>query len=276
MKKCKVRRETTSLCVVCLLVTSAAMAQIDKGSSGNAVEAQGFEVATIRPHPPGDRTSSITMPPGRYEAKNITVKRLIEEAYNIPEDQISGGPPWLEKQRFDVSAKIPDESWEQIRKLRSTDQEQPINDMLQALLKDRFQLVLSHQPRELTVYALVQARGGAKLRPHGAPKPNGGGEETRGADSGRSYMMATELDAPVSELANFLAEHMRRTVLDQTGLEGRFDIELKVAMPADNRPDEMDTALFQALEDQLGLKLVSRKATVDTIRLDRLEEPSEN
>jgi uncharacterized protein (TIGR03435 family) len=272
----RTRWKLTSVGAACLLAVTAAMAQIDQGSSGNAAQTQEFEVAAIREHPPGDGSSSIMMPPGRYEATNVTVKTLIEEAYNVPADQISGGPPWLEKQRFDVSAKISDESWEQIRKLRSTDQEEPIHGMLQALLQDRFQLILSHQPRELRVYALVQARGGAKLRPHGARKLNGGEEEPRGADSGSSYMMATQLDVPVTELANFLAAHMGRTVLDQTGLEGRFDIELKVAVPPDSRPDGVDTALFQALDDQLGLKLVSRTATVDTIRVDRLEEPSEN
>jgi len=253
------------------------MAQTDQESSGNATEIQRFEVVTIRPHPAdGGNNSMIMMPPGRYEAKNVTVKTLIEEAYNVPADQISGGPPWLEKQRFDVSAKIPDESWEQIKKLRSTDQEKPIHDMLQVLLKDRFQLVVSHQPRELRVYALVQASGGAKLRPHEAPKPQEGKEESGGTDPEKSYMMMTALDVPVTALANFLAGHMGRTVLDQTGLAGRFDIELNVALPTDNNQDEVDTALFQALEDQLGLKLVSRKATVDTIRLDHLEEPSEN
>ena len=83
-------------------------------------------------------------------------------------------------------------------------------------------------------------------------------------------------DIPITTLANFLSGHFRRTVLDRTGLIGNYDIKLEVGTPTDNSPDEADSAIFRALEDQLGLKLVSRKEVVDTIMIEHLDQPSAN
>ena len=268
-QSCKMRLQVTLVCVACILASGGAGAQVTNGIPDKGTEVQDFEVATIKPHPAGDQSSSMGGRADRYEARNVTVKMLIEAAFSMPADQISGGPPWMEQQRFDVTAKVADSAWDRIKSLRSGDQYEAKNVMLQGLLKERFGLVFSHQPKELTVYALVQARGGAKLRPHGAPKPP--------EKEGRVSMMATgQQDAPVSSLAKFLAGYLRRTVVDQTGLEGRFDFDFAVPIPEDNTPDARDTSLFQALEDQLGLKLVSKKATVDTLHIEKLEEPSEN
>jgi uncharacterized protein (TIGR03435 family) len=197
---------------------------------------------------------------------------LVEQAFGVPADQISGGPPWFESQRFDVSAKISDSQWEEIKGLDSFHRDKSENLILRALLKDRFQLVISHQPKELTVYALVQARGGAKLHVHGGP------ETPKPPDrEARYFLMAMDQkDAPVTALADFLSGHFRRTVLDRTGLAGKYDINLEVGIPTDNSPDEVDSAIFRALEDQLGLKLISRKEVVDTIAIKHLEQPSAN
>ena len=89
-------------------------------------------------------------------------------------------------------------------------------------------------------------------------------------------MATTEYDAPLTELAEFLSYHFHRTVLDRTGLTGRYDISFAVAIPEERTPEDADEAIFQALEDQLGLRLVSRKEVVDTIAIDHLEQPSEN
>jgi uncharacterized protein (TIGR03435 family) len=89
-------------------------------------------------------------------------------------------------------------------------------------------------------------------------------------------MAMDQKDIPITTLANFLSGHFRRTVLDRTGLTGKYDIKLEVGTPTDNSPDEADSAIFRALEDQLGLKLVSRKEVVDTIMIEHLEQPSAN
>jgi uncharacterized protein (TIGR03435 family) len=255
--------------VLCVLAAGAASGQTAKDSVDPAAKLPEFEVAAIKPHPAGDRNSSRGGSPGRYEAKNVTVKMLVADAFNVPLDQVSGGPPWLESQRFDISAKISDAQWDEIKGLDSFHRNQAINLMLQPLLKERFGLAITHQPKELMVYALTVARGGAKLRVAGAPEPPDTG--------GRVSMMAMEQkDAPVTALANFLSGYFRRTVLDRTGLTGKYDINFHVGIPDDNSPDERDLAVFRALEDQLGLKLVSRKEVVDTIVIEHLEQPSEN
>ena len=89
-------------------------------------------------------------------------------------------------------------------------------------------------------------------------------------------MGMTQSDVPVNALAVFLSSHFRRTVLDRTGLNGRYDIDFYVPNPEEGASDAADSAVFTALEDQLGLKVVSRKEVVDTIVIDHLEQPSEN
>ena len=96
--------------------------------------------------------------------------------------------------------------------------------------------------------------------------------------SGEKYFVMTmdQKDVPVSVLADFLSQHFERTVLDQTGLVGRYGISFGVPALRDNSGDEVDPAIFRALQDQLGLKLKSRKAVVDTIVIERMEQPSPN
>jgi len=230
-----------------------------------------FEVATIKPHPLGDRTISLGGDAGRYAAKNVTLKLLVEQAYDVPSDQVSGGPDWTGTQSFDIEAKILDDTWEKIGKLGYHLQQQAIRPMLQSLLADRFRLVLRKEPRELRVYALVVAKGGPRLRPAGSPRL--AERFTRGA----FYAMALDQDnIPVAELADFLQGRFKRTVLDQTGLEGNYRIAFAVPIPPENSDIDVDSAVFQALDDQLGLKLESRKAIVDTIVVEHADQPSDN
>lgn len=254
------------LAAACLLLTMSASAQESLPAPDGKNE---FEVAAIKPHPEGDYSSFIGGAPGRYEASNVTAKFLVEQAFDVPADQVSGGPQWVESQRFDVNARIGDERWQEISKLHSSEQNQAVQLMVQSLLRERFHLAISHRPKELTVYALVVARGGLKLRPTGTPGPQ---EPT----SGSFVMGMTQNDAPVSALARFLQMHFGRTVLDKTGASGLYDLSFYVPTPDENSAEAADSAIFQALEDQLGLKLVSRREMVDTIVIDHLEQPSEN
>jgi uncharacterized protein (TIGR03435 family) len=256
--------------IACSTVVGAASAQTASERPDSGAKVPEFEVAVIKPHLSGDRNSSMGGPPGRFEAKNVSVKMLVEDAFNLPSDQITGGPSWIDSQRFDVSAKIPDAQWDQIKNEGYAGQHDAMRPMLQSLLKDRFLLSVTHQPKELVVYALTVARGGSKLHAAGSPAPPPPPE-------GVGFMMAmTQKNAPLTELANFLAGHFGRTVVDRTDLTGKFDISFYVGIPADRSPEEADSAIFRALEDQLGLKLVSRKEEVDTIVIENLQQPSAN
>jgi uncharacterized protein (TIGR03435 family) len=251
-------------------VASAAAQQPVAGEGGTA-SAPEFEVATIKPHPAGDRTVMIGGQPGQYDAKNVTARMLVEQAYGAPSDQVSGGPEWTTTQRFNVAAKIPEAEWQAMKGLNYWQQEKRTQLMLQALLAERLQLRIRHEPRELQVYALVQAKGGAHLPAAGTKR-----QESVSSEPQYFIMAMMNNDGPVSELAHFLERHFNRTVLDQTGLTGNYDITLEVPRPEDYRGADPDSLIMEALGDQMGLKLESRKAVVDTIVIERIEEPSEN
>jgi uncharacterized protein (TIGR03435 family) len=138
--------------LMALVLTAAALGQ----TQPTPASAQ-FEVASVKPHPGFDRPVSIGSPsPGRFRAENVWLRFLIQMAWNVKDFQVSGGPAWAASDRFDINAETPaDVRFEEMR------------PMLQALLEDRFHLVLHRESKELPVYALVAAKGGIKLRASG-------------------------------------------------------------------------------------------------------------
>jgi uncharacterized protein (TIGR03435 family) len=261
-------RKVLLLIATCLVLRHPAFAQKPDTEASSNPCTQEFEVATIKPHPAGGGNITIGGPPGKYQATNVSAKLLVEQAFSLPDEQVTGGPPWVESQSYDVNAKVTDDCWQHLSKLHKEDREKAMELMLQSLLKERFKLTISHHPKELMVYALVVARGGSKLRPAGSPKQD--------QPSGSFLMGVDQRDAPIGDLARFLSGYLGRTVVDGTGLTGRYDVSLLVPVPEQNTPDASTTALFQALQDQLGLKLVSRREVVDSLVIDHLEQPSEN
>src|ERR1700729_2680950 len=115
-----------------------------------------FEVAAIKPSDPQSSDSSRNTNDGRFQATNQTLKALIAFAYDIQTNRVVGGPSWTASDKFDIIAKTPDDLG---RRVRAGDY-QP---MTQALLADRFRLGIHRENRELPFYALVIAKGGAKL-----------------------------------------------------------------------------------------------------------------
>ncbi|HEY2467211.1 MAG TPA: TIGR03435 family protein [Terracidiphilus sp.] len=157
------------LIAICFVPAAFILAQNANSAKTNPCTEE-FEVATIKPHPDGDMSIRLGGMPGKYEAINASAKLLVEQAFNLPKDQVTGGTPWVESQRFDVNAKIADDCWQQLNKLHNEDRGKATQLMLQSLLKERFKLAVSHHPKELTVYALVVAKGGPKLGPAGSPR----------------------------------------------------------------------------------------------------------
>lgn len=193
------------------------------------------------------------------------------KAYNLKSsDQLSGLPEWADSEPFDIEAKMDDADIAAFHKLSLEQQWDQAALMLQSLLADRFKLQIRHSIKELPVYELVVAKGGPKLK------------ESRGAVSldgmvtrpGQIYIPC----GPIGRRFIYgLSDEVGRIVIDKTGLTGYYDITLKWT------PDRSQTSdpnappdLFTALEEQLGLKLVSIKAPVDVIVVDHVERPSEN
>jgi uncharacterized protein (TIGR03435 family) len=179
-----------------------------------------------------------------------------------------GMPAWARDQRFDMQAKVSDADATAYQKLSREGH----NQMLQTVLVERFNLVACKETREGKVYTLEIAKGGPKLKR--SDVSNGSQHSSRGHLSGEGV--------PMVGLAIFLTQQLGATVLDKTGLTGSYDITLDwspddAASAATPGSDNADRPwLFTAVEEQLGLKLVSAKGPVEYLIVDRIDHPSAN
>ncbi len=255
--------------------------------------ARHFEAASIKPSGSADQRLSYNMfniqSGGQFTVSNVTVKRLIQDAYRIKAFQISGGPGWIGSELFDIAAK-PD----------GPVSPEQFQNMLQSLLAERFQLAVKRETEEMPVYALVVAKSGPKIKAVNEADPNiidlshspipQGASRPRVTVIRRGRLTAQGLD--MASFANTLANFLGRTVFDKTGLMGMYDVKLEW------KPDENQVALFgatgvpegfgappldwdgpsllTALEEQLGLKLDSQKGPVDIFTIEHIERPSAN
>jgi uncharacterized protein (TIGR03435 family) len=208
-------------------------------------------------------------PGGGVSFENATPAAMIQLAYEVQPFQVSGGPGWLRTERYNVIAKAPEGGGSQA----------DARARLQALLAERFQLAIHREAKEGPVYALVAAKGGSKLQ-----------ESDTGFDgiSGSPGRLTAE-QAPVALLGANLSRMRGRPVVDETGLKGRYKFDLQWSVEMDAAAlDKSEAAgakltdttsapsIVSALQEQLGLRLESRKGPVETIVIDRAERPSGN
>ena len=228
-----------------------------------------FEAASIRPSLDPSSGGGIYQSKGRISAKNVTLRRCVRGAYNVPEPQIIGGPKWVDQDRFyiEATAAAPADDPELMR-------------MLQTLLADRFKLVFHREQRTIAGYRLVLAKGGLKAQAS-APDSASAGHSGRGRIEAKGYSMA--------QLSLKLAEALKQPVLDGTGVAGGFDFKLEWT-PDDMqaKPPPVDQhagnaleasagpSIFEALREQLGLKLESGKFPAEVLVIDSAKKPSEN
>jgi uncharacterized protein (TIGR03435 family) len=225
-----------------------------------------FEVASVKPTPPGTRDFRFRPTDHGIDASNVPLDRIILFAYNLKNVQLTGGPDWIHREDYDIAAKSPANA--------PGDQIRPV---LQALLANRFKLAVHHETKVLSVYALVPGKGKSKLHEVKEPRPDDGTFRAgRGHLSGQGVTM--------QDLAEMLAGQFDGIVVNQTGLTGKFDIALEwtpdmVAVGGNDRepaPDPSGPSLVTALSEQLGLELKPSKGPVDILVIDRVEKPSEN
>jgi uncharacterized protein (TIGR03435 family) len=183
-----------------------------------------------------------------------TLKGLICSAYQVKDFQVAGGPKWIDGDRFDVNAKAEG----------AADGPQ-LKAMLQTLLADRFQLVIHHEQKIAPAYALVLAKSGLKIKPV---------EGATGSSSNGNRGQFTVTGMTMSKFADLLSRELKGPVADLTETPGAFDFKLEWSMEGD--ANDVQSALFAALQSQLGVKLESRKLPLDLIVVDKAEKPSEN
>ena len=223
-----------------------------------------FEVASVKPTPADqyNGSSGVTTRHDRLTANRVTLKRCIMGAYGVGPNQVVGGPPWLDSDRFEIAAKAD----------HLVDNDAVFMAMLQTLMAERFKLAIHRETRTMEALVLEVARNGLKLE-----KAEGGDSNTD-SSHGRIDARATDM----SLFAQLLSRAMAVPVVNETGLDGAFNFKLewsadadKPVKPGENAADS-GPSIFTALQQQLGLRLQARKTPVDVLVIDHAERPSEN
>jgi uncharacterized protein (TIGR03435 family) len=251
-----------------------------------------FEVASIKLNKSASFGAMLRPGPGgRFSATNIPLQLLVTFAYKIKDFQLSGAPPWLMSERYDIEAKA-----------EGNPGFDGMLPMVQVLLEDRLQLKFHRETKEMQVYGLEVAKAG-KLHPAqgecgpppSSPPPPPAPRKMPTAFCGGFMMFPGHLNGQkvtIEQLLDPLSRFTGQTVLDKTNLTGKYDINLEYtpeqgqfqAPPGGAPPglpplppiDPNGPSLFTALQEQLGLKLESQKGPVEIIVVDHIERPSEN
>lgn len=257
--------------------------------SGQAPSADAFDVASVRTNPSRTGVRGHSFPGDRFEARNVPLADLILVAYGepgqlLPPAQVSGGPSWMNTERFDVSATVGGGSGNTVagKQLR-----------LRRLLSERFKLRVHVETKDLPIYALTLSRREGALGPQ-LRRTDATCEALEAAQPGRrdgcilSALPSGDLmvrGQTMASFANALTMLLGRTVRDRTGLTGGFDADARFGpdgLPGMARPSQPDSAkddaplLFTVLEEQLGLKLSSARGPVEILVIDHAERLSEN
>lgn len=188
---------------------------------------------------------------------------LVGYAYDLRPFQVSGGPKWSESRPFTIVANVPPGT----AAPQTTMGRQQLGQMLQALLRDRFKMIVRSESKMETVYELVVYKGGSKLK---EAKADGTNTSIR---SGPRQILG--LAARMDPLARLLSQQVGRPVTNKTGLTGRYDFTLTFE-PELTTAATAVPSIFVALEEQLGLELKTVRGPVDALVIVSAEEPSEN
>jgi uncharacterized protein (TIGR03435 family) len=226
------------------------------------LSAQSFEVASIKPAPPqemGRISVRRSTDKGLLRYSNVSIADIVAEGYRILHRQVSG-PDWMETQRFDIVATFP-----------AGVTEKSVPEMLKSLLEERFGLKVHEESKEMSVYAIMPARSGVKMKQAEKPGNFSGHNSTK--------LATINATATMERLADNLSTTMDRPVVDRSGLEGAWVIDLQWTPDSSGAPIDDATAptIFTAMQEQLGLRLVATRSPVRFIVVDHVERtPSEN
>jgi uncharacterized protein (TIGR03435 family) len=273
-----------------------------------------FEVASVRQNKTGGKSSMNVDPTngdhftptgGLYVAKNIPLAEFVAFAYKLTNRQLGifeSQVPWSLNDLFDIEARADGNPTKDQYRL-----------MMQSLLADRFKMAIHFEMREVPVYALVLAKSGRlgpQLRLHRAddpicatnapaPKPERGrfaadadgfplavcGATVQMVPSSPGRLKGGGRDIPMTLLADKIGGSgvIDRPVVDETGIRGNVDYSLEWQLAAANltpgqafNPDESAPSIDQAVKEQLGIKMVSKKGSAEFFMVDHIEHPSPN
>ena len=238
-----------------------------------------FEVASIKPSNPQGGPMEInglhTYPGGRIVCRGCTLEYLMEQAFDIQAFQLSGGPGWMNVDRFEIEARPPASSLSSkanpLSSKAAPNAEQ--RQMLETLLADRFQMAVRREVKQGPVYVLM--KGSRPLRLEAAKDQGKSDFSWVGSPKGGMItgdgMAGENISMPI--LAARLSRYLERPVLDQTGIAGFFDFKFDYA--TDEPHPDVVSAILASVQG-IGLKLESGKGPVETIVIDHAERPSAN
>jgi uncharacterized protein (TIGR03435 family) len=278
------------------------------------IQLPGFDVASIKPHKDEGMTMQVGVwiKPDGVSVSGVPLSMLIREAFGVSEDRVLSEPAWAKSSRYDIEAKVGPED---VAKLKTLSPQQRW-EMLLPVFEDRFGLKFHRETVDLQAYTLVVAKGGEKMTaakpaqpgedtlqpPAKADGAGGSARQPRMMMHGSAQGMTMECHAAsMGDLAHMISEQLGGTVVDKTELTGNYDFTLSwmpdegsgptmvgsapmtMRLPAGGTPPDGGTpqegsgpSLFTALQEQLGLKLETRKTPVEVFVIDSLEQPSPN
>jgi len=277
--------------------TTRAQAPVTVAAAAPAPRTLEFEVASVKAVDPGAACCPPQVDLARF-AYTATLHDLIGHAYRAffpcPTKNDSGdcafpgAPAWIYKDRFAIEAKMPEGFPAYSRSQFMGGRAPQLNQMLQALLEDRFKLKVHWETRTMPIYALTVGKKGPKLTPTAEPaeqRPNAMNGSKR-LPNGNTLSTLNVVDRAMQNFVDSLGEFMDRPVVDRTSLKGNFSFkvewESEPDVPSNSGPGMIGRmmhagpAMFTAIEEQLGLKLESTKGPVEVLVIDHVEQPVAN
>jgi len=250
-------------------VSGDAVWEIPKAGAAMAKDADpDWDVVTVKARDPNDANgnSSIGMKGSQFALVNRTVEAMLQAGYGVQKTQIVGAPHWIETERWDVQG-VPDVPGRPSLK--------QMQSLIRKVLAERFGLKLHRESKELSVYAITVAKGGEKMA-RSVGDPNGVPDENDSQNNGLVTMRVTNMS--MGELAMIFQFFLDRPAVDQTGLAGRYDFQLKWTVDESRAPADGSAppGLFTAIQQQIGLKLEAVKAPAEVLIVDEVKRPSEN
>lgn len=269
-----IRSSMAAAVAVCAAVIAAAQ---DTGS---------FDVASIKQNRSGAAGASLDISRGQLRATNAPLQTVIRQAFEVMDSQIVDAPGWVASDRYDIIARAPS----------GVVTAEAMRPLIRALLAERFRLATHTETREMPVYVLIKAKADGSLGPNvrqvaidcAANTPASVARPPAAADEW-PYCSVTVLPGSLylggyrmTEITRLLSTLVGRTVIDETGIEGRVQFRLQYrpgsgglppasAGAVDDRPD-----IFTALQEQAGFKLEARRTPVDVLVIDRIDRPTED
>jgi uncharacterized protein (TIGR03435 family) len=248
-----------------------------------------YDVVSIKPYKEDPKATSHWMgaqdSPDGLTMRNVGVDFFVGQAYRTEHFKVTGVPDWATREKYEVEAKMDPEVADAFQKLSPADKKMARQHMMQVFVREYLKVAVHMETTEVSVYDLVVAKNGPKFTEVTDPAiPDGGFQ-------GSSIPGGMQLAAQAMQLATMMGQLSYvagRPVYDKTGLTGRYNFTLRYSQ--DNimsasapgtggdgaAPVDVAPPLARALEEQLGLRLVSSKGNMDVIVIDHVERPGAN